>query len=361
MEIKYHVLRDLQQPKDLGADEYRRTVADRDMLRNRIAFDSLLYLPGRKKLFLGLMAYDNDILYSFDPQSAEFESLNYPRVAEKYEIKLHRSLNYDGGKFIYGGTSALHDASLYLDGPGGRVFRYDLETKEIEMLGIPSPHDYIQTITLDAERGIVYGLLYPVFKFFKLDIATREIRDFGYIGSITHISALDQKGRFWGTWHWRYHHFFCYDPDADKILFHDRGMDWEQGGPMYPGAGPVDAMINGEDGFIYLGTTSGVLARLDPEQVTFEYLGKPYPGRRMPALRLGEDGRIYGCGGDDGRTYIFAYDRGTRSFEVLCRIRADDGIGCFRTHDMAMIGTNRFFVGETDNPTRAGYLWECTL
>lgn len=362
MDVRYYILRDVKpRIKDMGADEYRLTVADPDLYRNRIAFDTLLYCKQENKIYLGLMAFDSDIFYRFNPESNSFESLGYSKVGEKYEVKIHRSLVDDGDHFIYGATAGLHDVSLRNKAPGGRLFRYDKKTQSIEFLGIPCPHEYIQTITLDPERKILYGLTYPVFKFFRFDIETRKTIDFGYIGSITHISALDDQGRFWGTWHQRYHYLFYYDPNINGMNFFDHGLPLEGGNVMYPGAGPVDCMINGQDGYLYIGTTSGALIRLDPRNAKCEYLGKPYPEQRMPSLEIGSNGLIYGCGGDKGKTYIFSYDRGKSSFQILGQIQAPDGLKCYRTHDMCIVGNNRFFIGETDHPRRAGYLWECRL
>lgn len=360
-QVKYHILRDLKEPRELGDDNYRRTVSDPDLYHNQIAFTSLLYLDGYKKLYLGLTAFDTDVFYQFDPETEKFESLGYPKISEKYEVKIHRSLSYDGGKFIYGATACLHDLSLRNDAPGGKIFRYNINSKEIEILGIPCPPDYIQTISLDKKRNIVYGFGYPVFKFFRFDINAKKTTDFGYIGSIIHISAIDDGGKLWGTWHQKFHNLFCYNPDSNKINFFEHGIPGATGGKMYPGAGPVDSMINGGDGFIYIGATGGSLLRLNPDNAECEYLGKPYPEDRMPAIFVGNDNLIYGCGGDEGNTYMFSYDRAKRSFTVLAQLKAADGLSCYRTHDMAMIGKNRFFIGETDNPKRAGYLWEIRI
>jgi len=364
LKVTAHVLRDLKEHKPMGADEYRRTVADPDLFRNRIAFTTLLKHPDDGLLHCGLTAFDTDILYTFDPKTSSFACLGFPEVSERFEVKIHRSLCLDRDGTIYGGTAGLHDISLRAEGQGGRIFSYRPPENKIEFLGIPCPRDYIQTITLDSERRFVYGFTYPVFKFFKFDLNTGEATDFDYIGSITHISALDDKGRLWGTWHPRKHHLFNYDPTEDRIHWFDFGIPGTEAGAnrMYPGAGPVDCMINGGDGFIYIGTTEGTLVRLDPESVEMEFLGKPFPGFRMPAIEVGADGLIYGCGGDDNETLLFTYDRDARVFETIGPIHDDDlGQGCFRTHDLCIFDDTTIFVGETDHPTRAGYLWECRI
>lgn len=362
---KAHILRDVApRHDDLGADEFGRTVGDEDMRRNRVAFTSLLLNPNDELLYCGITAYDADIFYTFDPGSATFTSLNWADVGEQFEVKIHRSLCLHPNGAIYAATACLHDVRRRLEAPGGKIFSYDPSRKKYEVLATPCPPDYIQTITLDSERGLIYGFTYPVFKFFKYDMASRQVTNFDYIGSITHISALDDKGRLWGTWHPRSHNLFCYDPDADEITWFDHSVpNGPQGSDiMYPGAGPVDCMINGGDGYLYIGTTLGTLVRLDPETAEVTFLGKPYAERRMPGLLVGGDGLIYGSGGDGGAAIVFSYDRETGSFRTLGELHDRDiDTTCYRTHDIALVGDNTFYVAETDNPQRSGYLWECTL
>jgi outer membrane protein assembly factor BamB len=357
-----HILRDIASGhEDLGADEYGRTVSDQDLLRNRVAFTSLLYQPADELLYCGITAYDADIFYTFDPDTSSFTSLGWQEVGEQFDVKIHRSLCAAPDGKIYGATAGLHDITRRLEAPGGKVFSYDPATGDYEILCTPSPPDYVQTITLDPERRLIYGFTYPVFKLFKYDLDADQVTDFDYIGSITHLSALDDEGKLWGTWHPRSHNLFCYDPDGDEITWFQHSVPNAREGSdiMYPGAGPVDCMINGGDGFIYIGTTLGALVRLDPKTAKVDYLGKPFPEQRMPGLCIGEDGLIYGCGGDGGAGQLFTYDRESGAFHLLGPV-TDGSDACYRTHDLALVG-DRIFVAETDNPQRSGWLWECAL
>jgi len=362
---KAHILRDITPRRgSLEADEYDRAKADAELRRNRVAFTSLLLNPNDELLYCGITAWDADILYTFEPGSATFTSLHWADVGEPFDVKIHRSLCLHPDGTIYGATACLHDVRRRLEAPGGKVFSYDPGGKKYEVLATPCPPDYIQTITLDSERGLIYGFTYPVFKFFKYDIASREVTNFDFIGSITHISALDDKGRLWGTWHATQHNLFCYDPDADEITWFEHSVPNAREGSniMYPNAGPVDSMINGGDGYLYIGTTLGTLVRLDPETAEVTFLGKPYAERRMPGLLVGSDGLIYGSGGDGGAAIVFSYDRETGSFRTLGELYDPDlDTTCYRTHDIALVGENTFYVAETDNPRRSGYLWECVL
>jgi outer membrane protein assembly factor BamB len=130
---------------------------------------------------------------------------------------------------------------------------------------------------------------------------------------------------------------------------------------MYPGAGPVDVMINGGDGYLYVGSSAGALYRLDPRTGQAEWLGKPTAAARMPGLKVWRDGLLLGVVGDDKAASVFTYDRERRAFRVLGPIIAEDGTALHRTHDLAIMNDDTIFVAETDAPDRSGYLWECRI
>ncbi len=361
--VKYHVLRDVK-----GASLAVDTASDVDeaMRENRIAFTSLLWQPEDKMLYCGITALNNDIFHRFDPSSGKFESLNYRDVAEEFEVKIHRSLCLSGDGAVYGASACLHQEDKRLEAPGGAIFRLSPGDERPEKISIPVEHDYIQTITLDDERRLIYGMTYPVFKFFVYHIDTGEVENYDYIGSITHISALDDHGCFWGTWSRFAHRLFKYDPDAKKITWYQteipEGRKFSD--MMYPGAGPVDVMINGNDGYLYIGTTGGTLCRLDPETAKVEYLGRPAPTTRMPGLRVWRDNLLLGIAGDNEGGVVFSYNTGTGSFDILGPIAdSREGLKIYRVHDLCVVDGDEtvLYIAETDVPDRSGYLWECRI
>jgi hypothetical protein len=184
------------------------------------------------------------------------------------------------------------------------------------------------------------------------------------VGSITHISALDDDGCLWGTWDPTQHNLFKYDPAQQRIIYFDHGLPEgaAMSNIMYPGAGPVDCMINGGDGYLYVGTTGGTLLRLNPKTADVTYLGRPYPSRRMPGLKIWRDGLLLGVVGDSELSYVFVYDRETGRFQDLGPIvDTTSGLALYRTHDLAFLDERRIYVAETDVPSRSGYLWECEV
>jgi len=349
--VRYHVLRDYA-GQEIDVDAVRRDRMSPAFRDHYVAFTCLLPAPDEGVLYCGVTAYNNDVLHVFDPAAKTFRSLGYQEVAEPFEVKVHRSLEMASDGTIYSASACLHQPDQRLEAPGGAVFRLAPGSRKIEKLCIPCPRDYIQTITLDDERRLIHGFTYPVFKYFVYHIETGEVEDHDYIGSITHISALDDRGGLWGTWHNTQHFLFRYDPEKRAIEFTRNklpGAD-RDANRMYPGAGPVDVMINGGDGYLYVGSTGGALYRLDPNKAEAEWLGKPTASARMPGLTVWRDALLLGIVGDDKASSVFVYDREKKAFDIL----GD-------THDLAVMGDNTLYVAETDVPDRSGYLWECEL
>lgn len=360
----HYVLRDFQGKMESDAAGIAAADLQQIQFNQYVAFVCLLFHPQEQKLYCGLTAYNGDVLAKFDPRCKCFETLDYRPVAERFEVKVHRSLELATDGTIYGATSCLYSLDQRLEAPGGSLFRIRPGSNRPEKLAVPVKHDYIQTITLDDRRKIIYGLTYPVFKFFAYHIDTGVVEDFDYVGSITHISAIDDSGCFWSTWDSSQHYLFKYDPVCGRITWFKHGLPngRQESNMMYPGAGPVDCMINGGDGYLYIGTTGGSLCRLDPRTAEVTYLGKPSPSTRLPGLVVWHDALLLGCCGDNEGGGVFAYDRERSTFTMLGPIRdSQSGLNLFRVHDLRLADRNTVYVAETDAPHRSSYLWECEL
>jgi hypothetical protein len=63
--------------------------------------------------------------------------------------------------------------------PGGHVLAYDLATGAVEDFGIPILGEGILTMGMDTSHGLVYGLTWPLGRFFRFDIRNRQSTDLG--------------------------------------------------------------------------------------------------------------------------------------------------------------------------------------
>ena len=360
---RYYILRDY---KGKIHSDFTSSPNDNenDQLHNYVAFVCLLKHPSQNRIYCGLTAMDGNVLAIFNTLSKQFEPIDYRPVAEPFEVKVHRSLCLASDGTIYGATSCLYSLDKRLEAPGGSIFCIKPGTSTPIKLAVPIPHDYIQTITLDDKRRLIYGQTYPVFKFFVYHIDSGKTENYDYMGSISHVSALDDFGCFWSTWDSNNHFLYKYDPSNRKITYFRHGLpnSREEANIMYPGAGPIDCMINDGDGFLYVGTTGGSLCRIDPTTAKVEYLGKPAPTKRMPGLVGWQNRFLIGCCGDQEGSYIFAYDKKNHSFQILGEIiDSTTGLRLFRVHDICMAEQNTIYIAETDAPNRSSYLWECQL
>lgn len=358
--ICHYVLRDYRaHVVDVDADR-NQEANDKDRFNNYVAFVSLLHHAKQKKIYCGLTAYNTDILATFDLKKKTLQSLEYQRISEPFEVKIHRSLALASDGTVYGATSCLHRADKRLQAPGGSIFRVRPGSNTPEKLAVPVKHEYIQTITLDEQRQIIYGQTWPCLVFFVYHIDTGEVEDYGYVGSIAHISAIDDSGCLWSTWDIFDHNLFKYDPEQHKITFFHHTLPNCKDEVKIPGISPIDSMVNGGDGYLYIGTLGGILCRLDPKTAEVTYLGKPIPPRRIPGLVVWDDSLLLGVAGDKGETVIFAYDRKAKAFHAGPLIDSETGLKLYRPHDLVFVN-NLAYVAETDVPGRSGYLWECEI
>lgn len=359
--IGRHILSDYRRKDTRGIDGGAADLTrDKDFRERYYAFTCLLWHPGIERIICGHTNFAQDLLHTFDPKTGEFKSLGYAKFAEKYEAKVHRGLELGGDGCVYAATSCLHEVNERLQAPGGKVFKWDPKTGEFTLLTIPCPPDYLQTMSLDWKRRMIYGMSYPVFNFFAYSIDKKKVVYSQFMQSITHIAAVDDDGGYWGTWGYG-HHLFRYDPKDNAVKFFDHGLPSKCESLMYPHAGPIDSMINGGDGYLYIGSEKCELYRLDPRTAEVTYLAKPFVSNRMPGLLVGADGLIYGAGGNDDNVRIFSYDRKTGAAAVLAHVvDSASGEPCFRPHDLLQVGQS-LYLGETDNPKRSDCLWECRL
>ncbi len=364
--VKHHVLKEVP---SRAIENYRKSAffkvlrTDPTLRNNWVSLTAVNWNPTENCLYIGLTAYDGDLLWRFWPDSAKFESLGFKEVAtDPQGIKIHRGLVPDNEGGYYFGTAGLVDLDERNDALGGAIYYY--RKGHYECLGIPVPHDYIQNIGVDLKRQRIYGVTYPVIYFFDYDFKNRRTLFSFFTGSHFHECGLDDDGYVWGTWSNRrgQHCLFRYHPDERKPEFYEEPIPTLDPNHEFnfPMNGPIDSFINGGDGYLYFGTTLGELYRLDPKRGKLLSLGKPADTIRLSGLTVGPEGKLLGSYGAYDETGLFLYDTTTGQFTNLGLMR-DDTASCFMIHDIAWDGDSRVFAAETDNVDRSAYLWEAWL
>lgn len=277
--------------------------------------------------------------------------------------------------------------------PGGKLVKYDPSTRTYEVLGIPFPHLYVQSIAADWGRGIIYAFTYPAEYVIRFDLATRQSRILGYLGNAImfaqpHNAVVDKHGNLWGTYaetrafdempSAQPVRLFKYAPDEDRFTWFDYGLSRKADPvqlvpdpPQPPGAksqlahtrhrddyGFCDSMAYDGDRTIYAGTVAGVLCRIDIETAQVAKVANVMATGRFPALALNAKGVLFGAGGMNGQTQLIRWDPRQEQMEDFGRL-ADERTGEVpaRIHELAVDDEERVFLGENDHHSRSSYLW----
>ncbi len=367
-------------------DAWHKQIEDRweyaDFLKNEpwrkdwISFDGVVYHPGTQRVYVGITSFDADIFKAYDCRQERFVDLDFGKVVDRYDAKFHRSMQLTkDGQSLYTATALLHDVDRYWEAPGGGIFRHDIATGRNEKLGIPIPHNYIQSIALDETRGVVYGMHFTPERFSAFDLATRKGHDLGPIGSGMMMAqgenlVLDDEGCCWFGWgltrayqvtsginHYR---LGKYDPHQSKIVYFPRGLPRADGSF---GTAKVEGLFNFGTGCLYASGDNGSLYRVNTKTVEAQCLGTPMRDRksRLTSLVMHQDGCAYGVTGRDGHTQLLRFDPRTDKYELGDPIVDGEGNAMFQCHDVSVTPDGVLYAGENDHPQRSSYLWEIRL
>jgi hypothetical protein len=368
VKVSYHVFKDLKLDVAGATDEeiiLERKKHAAKIRRLRYSFVSLCWHPGRKTLFVGATHGGGDLLLEFDPTKSRFKSCGYAKsgLLLPVEAKIHKGLWLDEKEdALYFGTAALGYVPLITDTPGGALVRYDVKKRKFRLIARPTPGDFYQAVCRDKRRNRIYAWTRRGC-FAVYDTKKRKLVRYEAMESAPHIGCIDDAGGVWGVYGGSDQAFYRYVPGKDRFEF-PKGCRLpnalEATDVMYIGAGPVDSMINGGDGFLYVGAATGEFYRLDPRKGKLDYIGKPFTGKRLPGMALGEDGMIYLCGGREKFSWLARYSREEDRFEMFGEVRHADGTGLHYCHEL-VVADGVVYAGETDNPSRSGYLWTCEV
>ena len=288
-------------------------------------------------------------------------SKDFPVSYEAIEKELFRDIckpyeNYEGGH-IY----------RYDSEPGDRT-RYSGDMKTpLEDLGIPVPGEMIYAMTMNAEKTKIYGITYPYAHFFIFDLETKKCQDLGEFLEYRVFSGPER------TWRSVPRALYCdpktgfvytsgdnsmiyrYRPGTSKLERTDMRLPgdlWEGTSSwVYP---VVEAFDVDEDGNVYAGTSDGFLIQLDIEKQDVYNLGKARQIRRMRAMKVGKDQKIYVISGELERNCkLHTYDlTGQKGFRELGNFSVDRSPyyakRAYQFDAMAIGEDGTVFCGESD-------------
>ncbi len=351
---------------------YDDFVVDPHYAKEWISVTCSAYHADSDSVYIGIGSFSKELLWKLDRKTGKIESVGYEKVGDRYDGKFHHSIEIDGDD-LYAGPALFHDIDKQFVAKGGRVVHYNIKTGEFEFLGLPCERIYIQSLTMDRKRRMLYGFGASPEVFWKFDIDKREGGMVAYIGSgaefaESHNPVIDDRGRVWGTYGiLRAFAFetgpdsvrlFCYDPDQDKMEFLPLSLPREGCDEK----SIPDVAINGGDGYLYFGTTQGQLVRFDPEKRETKSLYLNKTGRRLAGLaRNPADGLLYGITGEDYDVKLFCYDTAQEALLWERPFQTPEGDGPVRIHHMIFTPDGVLYAGENDNHDRSCYLWECSM
>lgn len=380
MKVQAHQLRDhnfgnawKEQTEDRW--NYVDFLADENWRKDWISFDGVVCHPENNLVYCGITSFDADIFWAWNRDAKQWHDCGFGAVANSYDAKFHRSMELTSdGKYLYCATALLHDVDRYWDAPGGGIFCHDTTSGKTEKLGIPVPHNYIQSIALDEARGVLYAMHFTPERLSVFDLSTRSAKDLGPIGSgITMAQGenilLDDDGCAWCGWGvtraWQStpgadsFRLCKYLPHEERIVFYDHGLPRADG--SY-GFAKIEGLFNLGTSCLYASGDNGSLYRIETKTGEAKYLGTPIRDRpsRLTSLVMHE-GYAYGITGRNGDCRLLRFDPRNDSFEVGDKIVGADGTAMWQCHDIDVTSDGVLFAGENDHFGRSSYLWEIQL
>ncbi len=362
---------------------------------NSSAVTSLL--TANDGLIYGGTSGDKAYLFVFDP------SLNKARHLGKIKGQegIHHSLVQDKDGFIYFGTgkSMFKEIELskggigreyfnvtlwndvknyYKDYSGGHLYRYNPEKSndriklpdmecEVMDLGIPVPDNSIYALTISPKGDEIYGITYPDGHFIIYNITAGELKDLGeidkdvifhgperYWRSLPRALICDDYGNVFTSS--TRGEIVYYSPNSGKIV--STGLRIP--GDYYPAKSfedyaVVECFAKSDDGLIYGGSSDGYLFSFNPENMDLINLGKPRVSRRLRALTIANNGKVYLIAGELSKTkycQYYCYDPARGGFENLGVIIVDRSpFYYWRAHqfDCMTTGTDgTIYLGESE-------------
>lgn len=274
-------------------------------------------------------------------------------------------------------------AAPYADYAGGHLYRYDPAKNDagnrmpgepcpLEDLGIPVKGNTIYAMALHAPSRRLFGVTYPDARFFIWDLDKKTCTDVGavfekkiYSGperhwrSVPRAIFIDDDGRAYTSGD-DGRILRCTPGQApasiERTAMQIPGEFWEAWN--YHGCPVIESWSRDSKGNVYGASSDGFLFRMELKEERIVNLGKPRVGRRIRAMTMGPDQRLYMlCGELQDVCKLFSYDtrgkEGFRDWGVLAVDRSPYYAKRAYQFDAMATGIDgTIFLGESDR--RAG-------
>lgn len=215
---------------------------------------------------------------------------------------------------------------------GGHLLRYDPRKDDDKVylpdwdcpaadLGVPVAGDGIYALTIDQDRNIIYGLTYPHGQMFSYEIREKKFRNLGETNkrvvfhgperdwrTLPRALVCDDSGRVFTSGSGGFLHY--YQPGDKSLTVTDIRIP----GEYYPvqayrGYPTVEYFAKDSTGLIYGASCDGYLFSFEADKMKLNNLGKPRVTRRIRALTIGGDGKVYMIAGERMEPCrLFSYD-----------------------------------------------------
>jgi hypothetical protein len=185
----------------------------------------------------------------------------------------------------------------YKSYPGGHLLAYDLKTGKFDDFGVAPEREGVLAMNFDPSHGRLFGLTWPSGYFFRYNLATRDLKNFGK------VCAEGENGK--GAAYRTICRSICVDPKTGRAWF----TTSEGAIIAYQPETDAIAVIAGED---MKKDYFGLYDPTSPGHMGYNWRQTVwYPADKM----------VYGVHGNSG--YLFRFDPATPRVEVLDRLTTE--------------------------------------
>ncbi len=155
---------------------------------------------GDGKIYYVLSSEKHDVaarMFSFDPATGKTKQVgDLTEACGEKDLKAiaqgksHVNFVESGGKLYFATHLGFYSIIDGMEKPGvppagykpyqgGHLLAYDMASGKFEDLGTAPSREGIITMNMDTARGRIYGITWPTGRFFRFDLAKKEMKDLG--------------------------------------------------------------------------------------------------------------------------------------------------------------------------------------